>query len=137
MKSLSCGIVITDTKFVLGCLPTNGKFYDIPKGRREEGESFRETAIRETFEETGLKVNGDNLIDLGLFQYNEKKDLYLYKYVMNRLPPIDEYHCTSYFTVGTQKVLEMEEFAYIPVTQLNQFSPNMSLVLLEVLIDYL
>lgn len=33
------------------------KSYSIPKGLVEQGESYLETAIRETFEETGIKID--------------------------------------------------------------------------------
>ena len=38
----------------------SGRYCSFPKGHVEQGESEAETAIRETFEETSLKVNVDS-----------------------------------------------------------------------------
>ena len=49
----SCGLVVFRGNHVL-LIQRNGK-WDLPKGKREEGEQYRETALRETSEETGLR----------------------------------------------------------------------------------
>ena len=41
----------------------HGKTYDLPKGTRDRGESMIKCAIRETFEETGIKVSPIDFID--------------------------------------------------------------------------
>tara|TARA_R110001583_G_scaffold7985_4_gene38879 strand:+ start:4609 stop:5070 length:462 start_codon:yes stop_codon:yes gene_type:complete len=54
--SISCGIVVVK-KFGNKWKPLaliNGNKIDIPKGRAEKGESTLETAIRETYEESGI-----------------------------------------------------------------------------------
>jgi bis(5'-nucleosidyl)-tetraphosphatase len=54
----SCGgIIFKDGKVCLvKHVDTGGGHWDFPKGHVEEGESEQETALREIYEETGLKV---------------------------------------------------------------------------------
>lgn len=49
----SCGLIVFNGNHVL-LIKRNGK-WDLPKGKHEEGEQYRETALRETDEETGLR----------------------------------------------------------------------------------
>lgn len=57
----SAGIVVyyhnpEDNKFYYLLLHYIGGHWDLPKGKMEPGETLEEAAIREVFEETGLKV---------------------------------------------------------------------------------
>ena len=51
----SCGAIIFNEDKVLVVKQTSG-FYGFPKGHGEKGETEKETAIRETKEETGLDI---------------------------------------------------------------------------------
>ena len=51
----SCGAIIFNEGKVLVVKQTSG-FYGFPKGHVEKGETEKETAIRETKEETGLDI---------------------------------------------------------------------------------
>ena len=51
----SCGCIVFNNGKVLVEKSLHG-FYGFPKGHIEEGESYEECAVRETFEETGIKV---------------------------------------------------------------------------------
>ena len=56
IKSKCCGgIIFRDGKYLL-VKHKEGGHWDFPKGHMEEGESDEETALREVYEETGLKV---------------------------------------------------------------------------------
>lgn len=101
MKELSCGIIIinSDNK-ILACRAYGKKepmrCYDIPKGKINEGESTYDAAIRETNEEIGLDLSYLNIIDLGHFVYNSKKNLHLYKCRLD-IPDLTVLHCDSTF----------------------------------------
>ena len=41
----------------------HGATYDLPKGTRDKGESMIRCAIRETYEETGVRVSPNDFID--------------------------------------------------------------------------
>jgi bis(5'-nucleosidyl)-tetraphosphatase len=49
-------VIINEKKQFLLIRNKNGGHWDFPKGHKEEGESSRETALREVLEETGLEV---------------------------------------------------------------------------------
>lgn len=59
MHEKSCGTIIINQNRVLliGAKDNDGKmFWSFPKGHQEYGETDMKTALRETFEETGLRV---------------------------------------------------------------------------------
>ena len=47
--------------------------WSIPKGEVDEGEEIQTTAIRETFEEIGVKIDPDRLMNLGWIVYKSKR----------------------------------------------------------------
>jgi len=57
---ISAGLLIVQQNKILLCHPTNAPWYGtytIPKGKVEEDETFVEAAIRETYEEVGIKID--------------------------------------------------------------------------------
>jgi 8-oxo-dGTP pyrophosphatase MutT (NUDIX family) len=122
MKDLSVGVIITDYKYVLGCIayPNKYNYCDIPKGRQEAGETYLETVLRETNEETGVLLDHKKIIDLGMFTYTYKKDLYLFLYKIDYKLidyPIERLKCTSYYVdekTGKKKP-EFIGFEFVPV----------------------
>ncbi len=55
--TVGCGVIVEEDKCILLQHRTDEDNWCIPGGVMEIGESFEETAKRETFEETGLEVN--------------------------------------------------------------------------------
>jgi 8-oxo-dGTP pyrophosphatase MutT (NUDIX family) len=55
LKEVSCGTIIIKNKSVL-LIRQNQGHISFPKGHVEEGETHQETALRETYEETGIKA---------------------------------------------------------------------------------
>jgi 8-oxo-dGTP pyrophosphatase MutT (NUDIX family) len=101
-KDISATTIITDGKeILLGRITGNGKgHYDFPKGIIEEGEHPKDTAVREVFEETGLKIEREKLVDIGIYSYLPYKDLCIFLYQVPDMYDIDikKLECISYFT---------------------------------------
>jgi 8-oxo-dGTP pyrophosphatase MutT (NUDIX family) len=111
-KQVSAGFVINTPEGWLVCHSTGNKFWDLPKGRVEEGETHLQAAIRETMEETGLDVSPYTFaaIDLGQAFYNRDKDLHLY--YLNMIVPVQVHKlkCTSFVDTGKYKYPEVDKF---------------------------
>lgn len=84
MKEVSAGIILRLGEYgILMVHPTLNKkslgFWDIPKGKIENGETPIDAAKREFKEETGLTLDNDTeYYDLGIIPYKKDKDLYLF-----------------------------------------------------------
>jgi len=119
-KVLSCACLITDGEKVLVELATGRKYQenclDLPKGLHEDGESLSETAKREVFEETGIKVN--NLKELGIFKYNSSKNVALTLYYTNELPSLSTMKCDSFFERDGKKLPEIKGYYYVKPEEL-------------------
>ena len=64
LMTVGCGIIIEQENKILLQHRTDRDVWSIPGGVMEPGETFLETAVRETFEETGLKVEQLQLFGL-------------------------------------------------------------------------
>lgn len=64
LQTVGCGVIITNEEQILLQHRTDEDSWCIPGGVMEMGETFEETAIRETNEETGLRVKGLQLFGL-------------------------------------------------------------------------
>ena len=96
-KTLSCGVVVLlDSRELLLCHVTGQRQWDLPKGGIHAGETPRDAALRETHEETGLRLRADALVDLGRHAYTASKDLHLFACLSQRLEP-RALQCTSCF----------------------------------------
>jgi 8-oxo-dGTP pyrophosphatase MutT (NUDIX family) len=80
----SCGIIVLFENKIMLCHPTNSKWegtYGIPKGGIDTGESELDCAVREFFEETGIKIKKERLEPGIILPYKDKKTGTLYKEV--------------------------------------------------------
>lgn len=115
-KITSCGILFFENNQLLMCHPTghNNDEWDLPKGCMDESETYINAAIRECFEETGFICHPDNLIDLGMHEYQSHKDLYLFKHTDNHAFKLEEAVCNSQFLCKKTNhwLPEHDDFAY-------------------------
>lgn len=117
-KKLSCGILIVDAnKNILMLHATGQTFWDLPKGTQDEGESTIETAAREVEEETGIKIDASQCIELGWYEYNRFKDLFLYLLPVEKVD-LTALRCNSYFIDSSNVELpEADDFKMVPLSQ--------------------
>lgn len=94
-KSAGISIILNKKKILL-VHPTNSRWtgtYGIPKGGIDPGETFIDAAIRETFEEVGIKVPKNKLGPLFVNPYfNNKgtkyKEIYYFEYHISSINEI-------------------------------------------------
>lgn len=133
-KELSVGTIITDNSSLLvGHVPLS-KFWDIPKGHHEEGETLLQTAIRELKEETGLSFNSSLFQPIGKFLYTAGKDLFLYK-IETDLSKIhlSSLKCTLTFERYGKIFPELDKYKIILIEEIPQYcAKNMARVLMEI-----
>ena len=60
----TAGVILFNEKFdkVLLVCNAGGYIWGFPKGNREKNETLQETAVRELYEETGIKITSKNLL---------------------------------------------------------------------------
>jgi 8-oxo-dGTP pyrophosphatase MutT (NUDIX family) len=111
---LSCGILVFDERDeLLLCHATGTSRWDIPKGRREAGESEVDAAIRETAEECGLRFEPAALLELGRFRYRPGKDLHLFAARSERVDPALCTCSTRFRDARGRLVPEMDGYAWV------------------------
>lgn len=117
MKTTSYGVLVIENingeDHLFMCHSTNNTFWDIPKGGSEDKEKPIDSAIREFREETGNIATKNDLVNLGIFQYNYKKDLHLFLYKGEYIYP-ENSKCHSLFIFNNKAYPEVDDFKYVP-----------------------
>jgi len=97
--AISCGVVLANLRgdlFV--CHATGTSRWDLPKGLADPGEDPRDAAVREAWEEAGLRLPSQALVDLGEFAYLPGKRLHLFALrVADDAIDISRCRCRSFF----------------------------------------
>ncbi|MBI5257190.1 MAG: NUDIX hydrolase [Burkholderiales bacterium] len=121
MKKLSCGILVMNAQHeLLLCHATGTWHWDIPKGGMDDGETPRDTALRETAEETGLRFEAGALQELGRLRYRPDKALHLFAVLSERFDAAG-CHCHSHFVDGWgRRRPEMDGFEWTPFTRVHR-----------------
>jgi len=88
--------VLDSRQRLLLCHATGTKYWDLPKGMRDEGETPLQAAQRELREETGLVFDADRFEEIGDFDYRPDKRLHLFKLRIDAIA-VDQLICTSHF----------------------------------------
>lgn len=132
-KEVSCGVLVTDGTHLLICHPTNSRYWDLPKGKREENESLAEAAAREMEEETGIKVEPSTLDTVGLFNYRPKKSLALFWLLVDKMPDPTKLVCNSTFNKDGREIKEMDAYRVLPIKEaMGKLPPSMFRILMTV-----
>lgn len=121
-KPTSCGVIITDGKVILLGHSTGNRHWDIPKGSMDGGETVIETALRELEEETSIVLTSDEISDLGHHEYTPRKDLHLFLYKTDALPPIQDIVCTSMCQRNNRTFPELDFFKYVPLEKVQGYT---------------
>lgn len=131
-KRLSCGVVIVNPdREILLCHVTGQQHWDLPKGGIDPGESPVQAALRETLEETGLRLREDALLELGRFEYTAKKNLHLFATCMPRFD-VKQLRCESHYMDhhSGRDLPEMDDYGWFAFDDANAMcTPKMAAVL--------
>jgi hypothetical protein len=136
MKTISCGVFITDGVYVLTGKVSRNDFYDIPKGIGIEFETDIQTVIRETHEEFNIDLTGFEpfIKDIGEFNYRFDKNLHLYILKLDYLNLQDNViymnnqvfnlQCNTTFDLYGTQVPEIESYKLVKVMEFNKYACN-------------
>ena len=132
-RRLSCGVVIlNDQAELLLCHVTGQDHWDLPKGGIHAGETPLAAALRETEEETGLRLEDSALLDLGCMPYRLRKDLHLFGVLLPRFDPATLWCASRFSDAAGERLPEMDGYAWFPFAQVHQrCSRKLAVVLLD------
>ncbi len=122
---VSCGFVIINVdKKVLICHPTNDYsgdgIWDLPKGRKDEGETELECALREVYEETNLNLQ-EIKGDISLLSSTESNGKKIVLYMFKALEDLSKYEirCNSLvdgdFEPWETPYYEIDEYKWVTI----------------------
>ncbi len=101
---------------ILLCHPTGHKPKEmsIPKGLNDPGESPKQAAVREVFEETGLSLDPCRLIPLNSQKYpGRNKTLHPFVYDIKEEEIVNHiFKCSSYFTLHGRDIPEVNGWVW-------------------------
>ena len=127
-KKVSAALILTDGNVILGgratglILPNGKPKWDLPKGGVDKNESPLQTVIRETREETSLRIKPTDVVDRGMFHFSNMKDLHIFLMKVEKLPAIGKMKCTSYFMNDEgKKTLEIDKHKYIKIKDMKRY----------------
>ena len=124
---LSVAVALTDGTVVLVTHPTGKNFWETPKGLINKGEKPDDAAVREFFEETGIRIKTAGLKFFEKFKLHKTKNVILYIYKMAKLPKTSSMKCLSLMKTGKP---ETDRWKYITSDEIDKYvRPKMNNVL--------
>ncbi len=131
--TISCGVLLVSSRQELFvCHTTGTDRWDLPKGGAEPGEAPRDAAVREAWEEAGLRLPADALVDLGEFAYLPTKRLHLFAlHVAPGAIELARCGCRSFFAHHRtgKPTPEADAWAWKSIRDLGWCGKNMTRVL--------
>ena len=120
--TVSCGVLLfNEHDEVFLAHATGNRHWDIPKGLAEPGETALASALRETWEETGIRLDESAWLDLGRHPYRPGKDLHLFtRRVSTARVRVADCVCTSMFVHARsgKPLPEADAFGWFGIDQL-------------------
>jgi len=133
-RVVSCGVVLANRRGdIFVCHASGTARWDLPKGLPDDGEAPRDAAVREAWDEAGLRLPAQRLADLGVFDYLPAKRLHLFALrVADDAIELSRCRCRSFFAHHRTGVdtPETDAWAWQPRSDLSSWcGKNMSRVL--------
>lgn len=119
---ISSGIIIKYKDKILLCHPTNSSWngtFSFPKGLVNDEEDLIDAAIRECFEETGIIVSKNNIINKFCVKYTKGRTLYKKVYLFQiNIESLEEIGLTQ--EVVDKDKLQLEEIDWCGFVNKNE-----------------
>ena len=117
-NSVTCAVAIIDPSHcVLLVHPSGSTFHQgwsLPKGVGQCDETPQVTACREVFEETGLRLDTELLVDHGRFPYTREKDYHMFSIKVPGATDVKHLVCTSTFINKRGcEIPEVDKFTWV------------------------
>lgn len=128
-KKVSAAVLMTDGHKLLIVHPTGwaSSEWELPKGNIDDSESDAQAAVREFYEETGQKISISGLRKVGRYNLHSGKDIILFTYSIDNLPPISSMRCLSVFHPNQDKgdlkttSPEIDKWKYITPEEIDKY----------------
>jgi 8-oxo-dGTP pyrophosphatase MutT (NUDIX family) len=121
----TCGVIIHDKEKFLALVNYKKRKLDIPKGKKEKWEDSVNCVVRETFEETNLKIDKNNLEFLGAFPFKGRA-LKLYSYYLKNLPSLNSLKCNEMKKVFKDAyVPEISDYKYLKFEKIKHLEKDL------------
>lgn len=122
---ISAAIFFNDGKKFLVVMPTNLNYWEIPKGLIDKNENPFDAAIREFYEEVGIKINKQGLIKVGQFPLHLNKKIILFRYDTAKLPSLGAMKCSSMTNSYEHPLPEIEDYKYFSFDDFKKLRPEL------------
>jgi len=128
-KRVSAAVLMSDgNRFLVTHLTGDPKnVWELPKGQIDDNENPKQAALREFYEETGVKISMSKLRKVGKFPLYPGKDIVLFTYSTDKLPVTASMRCLSTFHPNKHKgdyettLPETDNWMYITPDEIDKY----------------